>query len=305
MKAVVYERYGPPEVLQLQDIVKPEPKKHEVLIKIHATSVHVGDTRMRKPDPWLARVVNGLVRPRRIPVLGLELAGVVEGLGSAVTRFGVGDEVMAFAGFRFGAYAEYICLSGVAGKGAGLVAKKPANLSFEAAAALPGGGLTALGLIRQAQLSPDKSILIYGASGSVGTYSVQLAAYHGAEVTGVCSTANLELVKSLGASRVIDYTWEDFLARDQTYDVVLDAVDKLPKAAAKQVLRQSGRYLNVAKDSDSTKPSVEDLEYLKALVELEDLEVVIDRIYPLEDIIEAHRYVDLGHKKGNVAITVA
>ena len=304
MKAVVYKHYGSPEVLQLTELAKPTPKNHEVLIKICATTVHVGDTRMRKPDPFMARFVNGLLKPRRIPVLGLELAGVVEETGQSVTRFEVGDEVFAFTGFRFGAYAQYICLSGVERKGPGLVAHKPANLSLEEAAALPGGGLTALSLIRKAKLKKGQSILIYGASGSVGTYAVQLAAYAGAGVTGVCSTANLELVKSLGATSVIDYTWEDFLARDEKYDVVLDAVDKLPKSEAKKVLKTTGRYLNVGKDSGSTKPSVEGLEYLKALVEMGDLRVAVDRSYSLDEIVEAHRYVELGHKKGNVVVSV-
>lgn len=307
MKAVIYERYGPPEVLLLRDVEKPIPKPGEILIKIYATTAHVGDIRMRKPDPFLARLVNGLFKPTRIKILGFELAGVVEAVGESVTRFQVEDQVFAFTGFGFGAYAEYICLpeKGSGAKG-GLVALKPANMNFEQAAAVPGGGITALYTLRKAHIQPGQQVLVYGASGSVGTYAVQLAKAWGAAVTGVCSTTNLDMVRSIGADRVIDYTRDDFTQSGERYDVVFDAVDKLPRGVGKSVLKEKGVYLNVAKDSGSGGDlKIDDLVALKELIEAGELKAVIDRVYPLEQVVEAHRYVEGGHKKGNVAITVS
>jgi NADPH:quinone reductase-like Zn-dependent oxidoreductase len=306
MKAMVYTEYGPPDVLRLQDVEKPAPRDREVLVKVHATTVTSGDTIMRSlkiPGPrWqrlFARIYLGIRKPKR-NILGMELAGEIESVGKKVIRFKPGDPIFAstFA-VNFGGYAEYKCLPEN-----GVLAIKPTNLSYAEAAAVPGGGQTALQCLKKGIIQRGQNVLIYGASGAVGTFAVQLASRHfGADVTGVCSAANLELVKSLGASQTIDYARQDFTQSGAIYDVIFDAVGKLSPAQGKKALKQAGIYINVHADSDGG-DKLENLLLLKELIEAGKLKPVIDRRYPLEHIVEAHRYVDQGHKKGNVVITV-
>ncbi len=279
MKAIVYTKFGPPDVLHLQEVEKPAPKANEVLIKMYATAVTKEDPDMRASPGF-----NGFLKSKH-PILGQELAGKVEAIGSAVTRFSPGDKVFGFD--MFGAYAEYKCMPED-----GALAIKPANMSYEEAASVPNGELTALPFLRdKGAIQSEQTVLIYSASGSVGAAAVQLAMYFGAEVTGVCSTANLEWVKSLGADQVIDYTEEDFTQSGATYDVVFDAVGKLLPKQGKKALKPSGIYINVHADSDGG-DKLENLLLLKELIEAGKLKPAIDRVYPLEQIAEAHRYVD-------------
>ena len=300
MKAIVVTKNGPPEVLQLKEVAKPVPADNEVLIKIHAASVTAGDVMMRKLSPLLALPMRlfGL-RAKKIP--GHELAGEIEAVGKNVKRFKVGERVFGTTtGLSSGANAEYICLP--EDRKMSVLEKIPAGIRYEEAAAVPVGGMTALYLLKKGNVQKGQKVLVYGASGSVGTYALQLAKYFGAEVTGVCSTSNVALVKSLGADHVIDYKKEDLSQNGQTYDVVFDAVGKLPSAMKKSLLKENGHFVSV---QAMTKEESENLLLLAELLETGKLKAVIDKRYPLEQTAEAHRYVEAGHKKGNLVITVS
>ncbi len=326
MKAIVWTKYGPPDVLQLKEVAKPAPKDHEVLIRIDATTVTAADCELRslKLPIWLRlpiRIYLGLIRPRN-KILGQELAGEVEAVGNEVTRFRKGDQVFGWTGFRLGAYAEYTCLPED-----GMLAIKPANMTYEEAAALPVGGLEAVHLLRKGHIQSGEKILIHGAGGSIGTFAVQLARYFGAEVTAVDSTGKLDMLRSIGADQVIDYTQADFTKNGETYDVIFDVVGKSSFSRSVRSLKHHGRYLlanpklsqmvrgrRILRRSSKTvipyaaraaSETTEDFNFLKELIEAGKIHSVIDRRYPLEQIAEAHRYVDTGHKKGNVVITVA
>jgi NADPH:quinone reductase-like Zn-dependent oxidoreductase len=322
VKAAVYERYGSPDVVELKEVDKPAPKDNEVLIRIHATTVTSGDWRTRSLNVPLgfgliSRLVLGVSRPRQ-PILGTELAGVIESVGKDVRTFKVGDQVFAFSGAAMGCHAEYRCMPA-----GGAVAPKPPNLTYDEAAAISFGGTTALNFFRRAKLQSGERVLVNGASGGVGTAAVQLAKHFGADVTGVCSAANVELVRSLGATRVIDYTKEDFTKNGETYDVIVDTVGTAPFSRSKDSLREGGRLLLVFGglpdmlqipwvSMTSSKKIIagpatgraEDLRFLAELAQAGEFRPVIDRRYPFEQIAEAHRYVDTGRKKGNVIITL-
>jgi NADPH:quinone reductase-like Zn-dependent oxidoreductase len=323
MKAIVYTKYGPPDVLQLKEVEKPTAKDNEVLIKIHAATVTKGDCEVRSPKIpnliWLiVRLFFGLTKPRK-QILGQELAGEIEAVGKNVTLFKKGDQVFAATGARFGAYAEYICLPATYA-----IAIKPTNMTYEEAAAIPTGGLNALHYLRKGNIQKGQRVLINGAAGNFGTFAVQLAKYFGAEVTGVDSTSKLDMLRKIGADHVIDYTKEDFTKRDEAYDIIFDVVCKNSFSRIIRSLKQNGRYLltnpsgllqmvrGLWTSIISSKKVVfefagektEDLIFLKELVEAGKIKSVIDRRYPLEQIPEAHSYVETGQKKGHVAITL-
>ena len=328
MKAIVWTKYGPPDGLQLKEIEKPAPKDDEVLIKIHATTITAGDCEMRKLAlpiglSFPVRIYAGFLRPKRIPILGQELAGEVEAIGASVKSYKVGDQVFGTTGFGFGAYAEYICLPGEPNEMQGALATKPTNMSYEEAAAVPTAGFEALHFLRKANIGPGKQVLIIGAGGSIGTFSVQLARHFGAEVTGVDSTEKLDMLRSIGANHVIDYTQEDYTNTGESYDLIIDVVGRSSVARRLKLLKPDGYYFlayaglshillgmwmsmtsNKKLKIESSSQKKEDLDFLKELIEAEKLKSIIDRSYPLEGVAEAHQYVETGHKRGNIVISV-
>ena len=318
MKAIVYTEFGPPEVLQFKEVEKPTPKDDEVLIRVHATTVATEDPAMRSSPG-----VNGLREPKN-PILGMYLAGEVEAVGKNVERFSIGDQVFGSTGMRLGCHADYTCLPED-----GALTIKPTNITYEEAAAIPNGALTALPYLRDnGKIQRGQKVLINGASGTVGTSAVQFAKYYGAEVTGVCSTTNLDLVKSLGADHVIDYTEEDFTQSGQTYDIIFDAVGKSSFLRCKDSLKGGGVYLTTVPSPEAilqrlrtsvwgrkkvsfaatglrrASAKAKDLAFISELIEAGKIKAVIDRRYPLVQMAEAHRYVETGHKKGDVVITI-
>ena len=328
MKAIVWTNYGPPDVLQLREVETPAPAGNQVLIKVRAAAASTADTELRRLKlPLLfaipIRLYLGLSRPIRIKILGTEFAGEIVSVGQQVSQYQPGDQVFGYTGLGMGTYAEYLCLSEKPSGLASVMGKKPVNTTYEEAAALPFGGLEALHALRQANLKPGQKVLIVGAGGSIGTYSVQLAKHNSAEVTGVDKPGKLEMLRSIGADHVIDYTKEDFTRNGQTYDVILDTIGKSPFSRSLRSLNEKGTYLNanpglfggirmrwLARNSKkkvipwTAGYTVNNLMALKELVEAGILKPVIDRRYPLEQVAEAHRYVDSGQKKGNVIITM-
>jgi len=317
MKAIELTKYGAPENLQMKEVEKPLPKENEILIKIHATSVSSGDARMRRADPFIIRLIFGLKRPRK-SVLGVVVAGEIEAIGKNVSNYKIGDQVFGSSGMSFGAHAEYVSVPEDA-----VLALKPTNMTYEEAAAIPFGGTASLHFLRIANIQPGQKVLIYGASGALGTMAVQLARNYGAEITAVCSTSNIELMKSLGADKVIDYTQEDFTLNGEKYDVIFDTIGKSSFRKAMKSLNKDGQLLLASAGigtmivgsitskfiskkivSGVIKETIEDMNFFKQLIEESKLKAVIDRTYPLEQIAEAHTYVDKGHKKGNVVIVV-
>lgn len=318
MKAIVCGSYGSPEVLELKEVPKPSPLDNEILIRTRSTSVTAGEVRLRKPDPFAVRFAFGLTRPK-YPILGVVIAGVVEAVGADVKRYKVGDEVFGSAGMTFGAYAEYVCVSEDA-----TLALMPRGMSFEQAAAIPFGGTTALWFLRKGDVQSGDRVLIYGASGAIGTSAVQLAKHFGAQVTGVCSTGNLEMVRSLGADDVIDYTLGELTFPEDSFDIVFDTVGESPFAACVRALEKNGKYLRSVhmQPADIIRglwvsltsgkkviggvisETADDMAFLRDLVEAGSLKPVLDRTYTLEQIPEAHAYVETGRKKGNVVVII-
>ncbi|SHK09446.1 NAD(P)-dependent alcohol dehydrogenase [Pseudozobellia thermophila] len=304
MKAVIYTKYGSPDVLKLVDIAKPEPKDNEILVKICSTTVTSGDVRLRSsnfpPLVWLpVRLIFGLFKPKK-EILGHEFSGIVEAIGKDVTKFEIGDEIFATPTMlNTGSYTEYICIPQERKKG--VLGLKPKNLSFKEAAAIPVGGMTALFLLNKAKLGKGQHILIFGASGSVGSYAIQIAKEQEATVVAVCSSSNFEMVKSLGADSAIDYKKEDYSLSEDKFDIIFDAVGKTSKSRAKKVLKQGGSFISV---KSLTSPKQEHLDKLKELTEKGKVKPYIDKCFPLSEIIAAHEYVDKGRKKGNVVIEI-
>lgn len=328
MKAITWTKYGPPEVLQLRDIEKPVPKDNQMLVKVHATTVTAGDCEIRalKLAPYLRlplRIFIGLIKPKRITLLGQEFAGVIEAVGKDVTKYKVGDQIFGTTGFGSGTYAEYIVLPEVPGDMDGALTMKPTNMSFEQAAALPTGGLEALHFLGKVDIQPGQKVLINGAGGSIGTIGLQLAKIKGAEVTAVDSGDKLDMLREIGVDNVLDYTKADFTRSGKTYDVIFDVVGKSHFKRSLEMLNENGSYLianlkladiirakraskrtNKKIFLDVSKHSIDDLNHLKELVEAGKIKPVIDKTYPLEEIVEAHRYVESGRKKGNLVIIV-
>jgi 2-desacetyl-2-hydroxyethyl bacteriochlorophyllide A dehydrogenase len=329
MKAIVWTKYGPPDGLQLKEVEKPVPKDDQILVKIHATSITAGDCEMRRLELPLGlsfpvRIYAGLLKPKRIPILGQELAGEVEEVGTNVTSYKPGDQVFGTTGFGFGSYAEYICLPEMPDDAQGALAPRPTNLTYEETAAVPTAGFEALHFLRKADIQPGKKVLIVGAGGSIGTFVIQLARHFGAEVTGVDSTEKMDMLRSIGANHVIDYTKGDYTGNGETYDLIIDVVGRRGVSHRLKLLKPDGYYflayaglshilLNIWSSMTSKKnfkiesanQTKEDLIFLKELIEAGKLKPIIDRSFPLEQVPDAHRYVESGEKKGNVVITVA